>query len=121
MKAMEFVEIYALSKKPKKIKVDKKHYETIQKLIETVLTEEGEVSLSRLIALGDERLGAHYHSNLSWLIILIKNDMVYRKKIDVIIDQERNQIIRPGRKRFRSIAHSAKSLEFPATKILSPS
>lgn len=121
MKAMEFVEIYALSKKPKKIKVDREHYETIQKLIETVLAEEGEVSLNRLIVLGDERLGPNYHSNLSWLIILIKNDMVYHKKIDVRIDQERNQIIRQGKKRFRSIAYPAKPLEFPPSKILVPS
>lgn len=91
---MEFVEIYTLSKKIKKIKVFKEDYEVIHNLILSVLSAEHEVSLKRLMEIGEEKLGSEYPTNLSWLIVQIKNDLAYRQHVMVKIDQERNQIIR---------------------------
>lgn len=114
----EFVEIYVIGKKPKKLKIARLHYEAIQGLIELALAEIGEISLSALISLGDEKLGSDFHDDVSWLIVLVKNDMAYRGKVDVLIDQEHNQIIRQPRRRFRSIGASDKSFPFRQSKTL---
>jgi hypothetical protein len=113
----ESIEIYAPGKKPRKMRIAKSHYVAIQQLIEQALADARDISLNALIRLGDEKLGTDFHDNVSWLIVLVKNDLAYRGKVDILIDQERNQIIRQPRKRFRSMASSDKSFPFRQSKI----
>lgn len=91
---MEMVEIYTLSKRGKKLKIEKEKYDAIHSMILSVLAHESEVSLSRLIEVGEARLGNTFHADIPWLIVQIKNDMVLREHIEVSIDQDRSQVIR---------------------------
>jgi hypothetical protein len=91
---MEMVEIYTLSKRGKKLKVEKETYDVIHAMILSVLSREQEVSLSRLIEVGETQLATTLLTNIAWLIVQIKNDMVLREHIEVRIDQDRSQLIR---------------------------
>lgn len=88
------VEIYTLSKRGKKLRIEKEKYDAIHAMILSVLSREQEVSLSRLIEVGETQLSNTFHADIPWLIVQIKNDMVLREHIEVRIDQDRSQLIR---------------------------
>lgn len=91
---MDFVEVYTLKKRNKKIRISKDIYEPVRNLILNALKNEDEISLNRLIEIGEQELGIDYAPDLSWLIVQVKNDLLYREDIAIDIDENRNQQIK---------------------------
>lgn len=96
---MEFVEIRTLSKRPKKIRVPQALYKAVTDLIYTSLATETEISLQRLIEIGEATIDTDDRTDLPWLIVQIKNDLLYRQLVLITIDRERNQLIRFKKRR----------------------
>jgi len=92
--SMRFIEIRTLSVKPKKIKIQKDVYDAVLDILFSCLVKENEVSLHRLIQIGEERIDFYDRSDLPWAIVQIKNDLLYKQVLTVKIDSDRNQIIR---------------------------
>jgi hypothetical protein len=90
---MRFVEIRTLSVKPKKIKIQKELYDAVLDLLYSSLAEEKEISLQRLIEIGEERIDFYDPVDLPWAIVQIKNDLLFKQVIAVKIDNNRNQVV----------------------------
>ena len=90
---MRFVEIRTLSVKPKKIKIQKELYDAVLDLLYSSLAEEKEISLQRLIEIGEEKIDFYDPIDLPWAIVQIKNDLLFKQVLAVKIDANRNQLV----------------------------
>ncbi|HEY5825250.1 MAG TPA: hypothetical protein VIT44_12840 [Cyclobacteriaceae bacterium] len=90
---MRFIEIRTLSVKPKKIKIQKELYDAVLELLYALLAEENEISLQRLIQIGEERIDFYERADLPWAIVQIKNDLLFKQVLAVKIDDSRNQLV----------------------------
>lgn len=91
---MEMIDVYTLNKRKNKIKLRKDIYEPVKELIMSSLKLHREITLQRLIEIGEEKLTICYPLGISWLVVQVKNDLVYRGEVTIDIDEERNQLIR---------------------------
>lgn len=99
---MEFIDVFVPTTKVKMVKAKgarvmrilRKDYEPIAEMITTALEKHKELSLNDLIDLGAKKFPERQTSQLTWLIIQVKNDMEFRELIDVFIDESRSQYIR---------------------------
>lgn len=99
---MEFIDVFVPTTKVKMVRAKgarvmrilRKDYEPITELITTALEKHKELSLNRLIDLGIKKFPERQASQVTWLIIQVKNDMEFRELIEVFIDESRSQYIR---------------------------
>ncbi|MGC3947069.1 MAG: hypothetical protein QM762_21550 [Chryseolinea sp.] len=96
---MDFVELYTplarikVAKRPKTLRIAKDEYDLISEFIVASLKRR-ELTLSKLLEMGNALRGDRPSAPFNWLIIQVKNDLELKEVIQITIDEDRNQVMR---------------------------